>query len=45
MSSVIVSSKYGVVIPRETRERLDAHPGQRKPIISFENRLELATCQ
>jgi len=41
MSTVLVSPKYQVVIPREIRERSHISVGQRLQMISFDDRIEL----
>jgi len=41
MSTVLVSPKYQVVIPREIRERSHITVGQRLQMISFDDRIEL----
>ncbi len=41
MSSVKVSPKFQVVIPKEIRESLNLSPGQRMQVIQYENRIEL----
>lgn len=40
MTTVTVSSKYQVVIPKEVREKLQIQIGQKFQIIPYENRLE-----
>ena len=41
MSSVKVSSKFQVVIPKEIRESLQIRPGLRMQVVQYENRIEL----
>lgn len=41
MTEVTVSPKFQVVIPKEIREKLDLHPGQKVQMIQYENRIEL----
>ena len=41
MSTVVVSPKFQVVIPRDIRKRNDVKPGQKMQIISFDDRIEL----
>lgn len=41
METVIVSSKYQLVIPRSVRERLGIRPGQHFQIIPYEDRIEV----
>ena len=40
MTTVTVSSKFQVVIPKEAREKLGIQIGQKFQIIPYENRLE-----
>ncbi|MCX6148996.1 MAG: AbrB/MazE/SpoVT family DNA-binding domain-containing protein [Ignavibacteriales bacterium] len=40
MTTVTVSPKYQVVIPKEIREKLKLKPGQKLQIIQFEDRIE-----
>lgn len=40
MTTVTVSSKFQVVIPKEVREKLGIQIGQKFQIIPYENRLE-----
>jgi len=40
MTTVTVSPKYQVVIPKEIREELKLKPGQKLQIIQFEDRIE-----
>jgi len=41
MSTVLVSPKFQIVIPREIRERNRISAGQRLQMISFDDRIEL----
>ena len=41
MSTVTISPKYQVVIPKEIREKLGLTPGQKVQTIVFEDRIEL----
>ncbi len=41
MSTVTISPKYQVVIPKEVREKLGLKPGQKVQTIMFEDRIEL----
>jgi AbrB family looped-hinge helix DNA binding protein len=41
METVIVSSRYQVVIPPTIRKSLRLRPGQRVQIILYDNRIEL----
>ena len=40
MTTVKISPKYQVVIPKEIREKLDLRPGQKLQILEFGNRIE-----
>jgi AbrB family looped-hinge helix DNA binding protein len=40
MTTVTVSPKYQVVIPREIREALGLQPGQKVQVLQYENRIE-----
>ena len=40
MTTVKISPKYQVVIPKEIREKLDLHPGQKLQIFEFGDRIE-----
>ena len=40
MTTVKISPKYQVVIPKEIREKLGLRPGQKLQIIEFGNRIE-----
>lgn len=41
MTSVTVSPKFQVVIPKEIRERLRLEPGQKLQAIDYDGRIEL----
>ena len=41
MSTVTISPKYQVVIPKEIREKLGLTPGRKVQTIVFEDRIEL----
>ena len=41
MQAVTVSPKFQIVIPRQAREFLGIHPGQKVQVILYENRIEL----
>ena len=41
MKSVILSSKYQIVIPRNIRDELHLEPGQKIHVIANDNRIEL----
>jgi AbrB family looped-hinge helix DNA binding protein len=41
MTTVTVSPKYQIVIPREVREKLRLVPGQKVQVISYSNRIEV----
>jgi AbrB family looped-hinge helix DNA binding protein len=41
MQAVTVSPKFQIVIPRQARECLGIHPGQKVQVILYENRIEL----
>jgi len=41
MDTVILSSKFQVVIPRRVRERMRLTPGEKLEVISFDDRIEL----
>ena len=41
METVIVSSKYQVVIPKEMRKTLKLTPGKKIQALLYENRIEL----
>ncbi|MBK7103785.1 MAG: AbrB/MazE/SpoVT family DNA-binding domain-containing protein [Ignavibacteriae bacterium] len=40
MTTVKISPKYQVVIPKEIREKMDLRPGQKLQILEFGNRIE-----
>lgn len=41
MSTVTISPKFQVVIPKEIREKLHLSPGQKVEASAFDNRIEL----
>jgi AbrB family looped-hinge helix DNA binding protein len=41
MSSVTISPKFQVVIPKDVRERMQLAPGQKIQVISYGDRIEL----
>jgi AbrB family looped-hinge helix DNA binding protein len=41
MSSVTVSPKFQVVIPKDVRNRMQLAPGQKMQVISYGDRIEL----
>lgn len=41
MSTVTVSPKFQVVIPKEIREPMGIHSGQKVQMVQFQNRIEL----
>jgi len=41
MSTVTISPKYQVVIPKEIRQRLKLSPGQKVQTIAYDDRIEL----
>jgi len=41
MSSVKISPKYQVVIPRKVRDSMQLKPGQKVQVIPYGNRIEL----
>jgi AbrB family looped-hinge helix DNA binding protein len=41
MTSVTVSPKYQVVIPKDVRESMGIFSGQKIQVLSFQNRIEL----
>jgi len=41
MSSVIISPKYQIVIPRKIRDSMQLKPGQKVQVILYGNRIEL----
>ena len=40
MTTVTISPKFQVVIPKAIRERLDLHPGQKVQAIEYGDRIE-----
>jgi AbrB family looped-hinge helix DNA binding protein len=40
MSTVTVSPKYQIVIPKELRESLGIRPGEKVQVFQYENRIE-----
>jgi len=45
MKTVVVSSKYQVVIPKEVRENIGLQVGTKLEIITYGNRIELVPVQ
>jgi len=45
MTTVILSPKYQVVIPKEVREKLKLKPGQKLQIINVGDRIEFVPIQ
>lgn len=41
MTTVSVSPKFQIVIPKAVREALNIQPGQRVQVIQYQNRIEL----
>ena len=41
MSTVTISSKYQVVIPRAIREKMGLQPGQKVQVMAHDGRIEL----
>ncbi len=41
MTTVTVSPKYQIVVPKQAREALGLRPGQKVEVIAYEGRLEL----
>jgi len=41
MTSVTVSPKYQVVIPKKVRESLGIYSGQKVQVLTYQNRIEL----
>ena len=41
MSTVTISSKFQIVIPKDIRDELNLEPGQRVQAIAYNNRIEL----
>ncbi|MEK6793757.1 MAG: AbrB/MazE/SpoVT family DNA-binding domain-containing protein [Spirochaetota bacterium] len=40
MSTVTVSPKFQIVIPKDIRESLDINPGEKFEVIQYEDRIE-----
>ncbi len=40
MTTVTISPKFQIVIPKEVRVDLDLHPGEKLQIFSYNNRIE-----
>jgi len=45
MTSVTVSPKYQVVIPKEVREAMGIFSGQKIQVLTYQNRIELIPVQ
>ena len=45
MTAVTVSPKYQVVIPKEIREAMNIHPGQKIHVMVYKGRIELIPLQ
>jgi AbrB family looped-hinge helix DNA binding protein len=45
MTTITVSSKFQIVIPKAIREALDIRPGQKIQVIGYQNRIELIPIQ
>jgi len=45
MTSVTVSPKYQVVIPKEVRESMGIFSGQKIQVLTYQNRIELIPVQ
>ncbi len=41
MTTVTISPKFQIVIPKAIREALAIHPGQKVQVIHYQNRIEL----
>lgn len=41
MGSVTISPKYQVVIPKEVRQSLQLHPGEKMEVFCFDGRIEM----
>ncbi len=45
MTTVTISPKFQVVIPKDIREKLNLEPGQKVQDIDYDNRIELIPLQ
>ena len=45
MNAVTISPKFQVVIPKEIRDTLHLHAGQKVQILQYDNRIELIPIQ
>jgi len=41
MSTVTISSKYQIVIPKSIRDKSDIFPGQKVEVINYDGRIEI----
>lgn len=41
MSTVTISSKYQIVIPKSIRDKSDLFPGQKVEVINYDGRIEI----
>ncbi|MDH4262247.1 MAG: AbrB/MazE/SpoVT family DNA-binding domain-containing protein [Spirochaetia bacterium] len=41
MSTVTISSKYQIVIPKSIRDKSDFYPGQKVELINYDGRIEI----
>jgi len=41
MSTVTISSKYQIVIPKSIRDKSDLSPGQKVEVINYDGRIEI----
>jgi len=41
MSTVTISSKYQIVIPKSIRDKSDLYPGQKVEVINYDGRIEI----
>ncbi len=41
MTTVTVSPKYQIVIPRDIRDSMEIYPGEKVQVLQYENRIEL----